>query len=857
MAAATVSEQKKREKRQRRLLEQPQTPRTEHSHEGHSSPKRTRYERAESVEAVRVAGIDEAEQINMVKELGDDIDTRLRDMVFDDDLDNDVFDERRRELLEDARLAAGTQQRIVSTAMAELMRRTRRHDADETELSMLRVRHNCNAITAVACLGSDLVAFGDKSGRVYLADLTASASASSSASSSSTASGASPPSQTHAAAPDRRKFALVPAMASAVTAIALSDTRQRRPTTRDLLEKSTVDMSCPSYLAVGSVDGSIGVWKTHTRDYQGLLSMHHKPVTGLCFRRDTATLLSCSVDSTLRVWSVPQMMCQDKLYGHTGAMAGVHALRRETCATVGNDGTMRFWKLDTAMQQAYDYLLQHREDANVAVAHRTITVNNTNNNNNNANADATSNRLPKSAARTRIALTCVAMLNESIIVAGAVDGTVLVFDVNRRKPLVMQRAAHGEGFVGDGTGLERTAVRAQSAMNDSTHHTHDNHTSDEEQKSTANGTARVRRNANPITAVAAVSYGDVVASASYDGWVRLWQLSGVGSGMAVAGKPADAVEESAATRTSSSSSSGASHTRFNQPGAHAHTQAPQLIALTEIPVEALVTSLVFSEAGDVLCVGCSKEPRDGRWVVMRRALNSVCVVPLTASAVTKLRRGGSCVEHVPALLYRTKKASAEHDDAKDEDDSDSDEGASAKDEYREGEAEDTEDSDRDGVEQLLEEDQSDNSILKCGEDGQLVLDDRVLWGKERVSGDEEVRTRSVRDEPPMRKTTKNTKAKKSATRAMAVVVGDGAASTANEGHTRSLSASRADSSMTTTKTKKTIKIMRKAAREEKSGAEAAQMGKAVSKTKKKLSAHTSSTEVAKKVAKKKSALKKK
>lgn len=54
------------------------------------------------------------------------------------------------------------------------------------------------------------------------------------------------------------------------------------------------------------------------------------------------------------------------------------------------------------------------------------------------------------------------MLTDTIVIVGGVDGTLLIFDINRRKPVITVPAAHGYGCVGDGTGLEHISSVALS-----------------------------------------------------------------------------------------------------------------------------------------------------------------------------------------------------------------------------------------------------------------------------------------------------------------------------------------------------------------------------------------------------------
>ncbi|KAG5493049.1 hypothetical protein GH5_01778 [Leishmania sp. Ghana 2012 LV757] len=530
------------------------------------------------------AGSGAGSRADIIRRLGDDINTRLQEVKFEDDLDGDVFHKRRAQLMEEARLAAGVQQRDMSTPVQHYLG----HQTETREVHSVRIAHNCNSITCVAALGTDRIAYGDKSGKVYLVDI------------SLTTSGTGMSGSEKAELQRRRKVLLAPALPSSILSIAISDTTASRPTVRDVFEKTTVDMSCPSYVAAGAMDGSISVWETLTMAHKGLLFMHRKPITGLRFRVDTATLYSSCEDGTLRVWAVPQMIAVDKLFGHQGPIHFLDCLRKETAATVGEDGTMRFWKMDAATQQAYNYAPVREPEKSAAAS---------------------------SPPPLSVVMDSVAMLNESIIVAGARDGAVVVFDMNRRKPLVVVPAAHGYGFIGDGTGLEKAAAQlAEEVGGDSVAHGHTT-------ASSSGWDGSRRRNANPITAVAAVPYADVVATGSYDGVVRVWHVVGVGSGATAPGK-----------RTDDGRNSG--------PAPSLGTGAePKLVLLAELPVRAIVNALRFTDHGDVLLIAMAKEPRRGRWIVQSSARNGVLVVPLTESGRKKLQGMHGEVEHIPAQLF--------------------------------------------------------------------------------------------------------------------------------------------------------------------------------------------------------------
>ncbi|KAI5686310.1 WD domain [Leishmania braziliensis] len=525
-----------------------------------------------------------------IRSLGDHINTRLQEVAFEDDLDGDVFHERRAQLMEEARLAAGVQQRDVSTSVRHYLG----HRREMRDLDSMRIAHNCNSITCVAALGMDRIVYGDKSGKVYLTDVSLATS------------GVGMAVSDKAELQRRRKVLLEPALPSGIVSIAISDTTANRPTARDVFEKTTVDMSCPSYVAAGAMDGCISVWETFTKAHKGLLFMHRKPITGLRFRMDTAVLYSCCEDGTLRVWVVPQMIAVDKLFGHEGPIHFLDCLRKETAVTVGEDGTMRFWKMEAATQQAYSYAPPRLPEKS-------------------ATADAA---VSSPAPPLNVVMDAVAMLNESIIVAGARDGTVVVFDVNRRKPLVVVPAAHGCGFIGDGTGLEKAA--AELAEEDGRERLARGHAT---ASSSASGET-IRRTPNPITAVAAVPYADIVATASYDGVVRVWHVVGVGAGATAPGKRTD-------------------DNRNSDPALSSGKWAaePQLVPVAELPVRAIVNALHFSDNGNVLIITMSKEPRRGRWVVQSSARNGVLVVPLTESGRQRLQGVRGEIEHIPAQLF--------------------------------------------------------------------------------------------------------------------------------------------------------------------------------------------------------------
>lgn len=326
--------------------------------------------------------LDVVDQAAVVKSLGDNINTRMQEIEFDDELDVD-FDDRTKKLQDEAALMFGTGHRNLDSVVASII-------SSAAAAAPLFVAHNRNSITCSAVV-ENIVVYGDKSGTVYLYDTL-----------------------------QHKKSFLSPPVGGSVLSIAVSDTRAVQHQMQMGLERTTVDHSCPSFVAAGGTDGSIHVWKTFSQEYVGSLKLHRSAVTGLTFRHLTSTLYSCSTDSTVRVWSVAEMLAVDRLFGHLGGVNGISALRKERAATAGGDRTARYWKIEAGTQVEYQEQAEPVE--------------------------------------------CVVLLNEETIATGSTDGSLSVFDTGKLKPICTQTGAHGSGEIGDGTGLEKEFLTQSVAL---------------------------------------------------------------------------------------------------------------------------------------------------------------------------------------------------------------------------------------------------------------------------------------------------------------------------------------------------------------------------------------------------------
>lgn len=474
----------------------------------------------------------------IVKSLGDHINTRMKELDFDEDLDGELFEERGRALREEAAEQLGNAQRDLKPVATKLLSLEQQCSAGGKANSFF-VGHNRNSITCSTQI-DQLLLYSDKSGATYCYEL-----------------------DTH------NKHFLVPSLNCAVLSIAVSDTRMARHNTA-ALERSTVDHSCPSYTAVGGADGQIHIWKTFTREYMGALKLHRTGVTGLAFRSATSTLYSCSEDTTVRVWAVAEMLAVDRLFGHTDSVLAIAALRKDRAATGGMDRSTRYWKMEAGSQVEY---------------------------------------APQNAP-----VECVTFLNDDTIVCGSGDGTLAVYNIGKLKPVCSVTNAHGVGDSGDGSGLERDALLA-----------------DVEARRTVTGL----QIGNPIYAVAAPANGNIIATGSHDGQVRLWHFS--------------------SQMDASKKGKGSVAVASELP----HHSGQTLVLLGSLRADGIINSLSFSADGQRLAIACSKEQRLGRWVTKSACLNGIRVFTTNAAVADPAALARTSSSFAPRNVGRQKPAAVE------------------------------------------------------------------------------------------------------------------------------------------------------------------------------------------------------
>ncbi|VDM59750.1 unnamed protein product [Angiostrongylus costaricensis] len=156
------------------------------------------------------------------------------------------------------------------------------------------------------------------------------------------------------------------------------------------------------YIVSGGFDAVLKVWDFLTMDHVCDFKGHRGPITALCFQLKTNFLFSASRDRSVKLWDLDQKGLVDTMYGHQDAVTAVSALQKQRVVTAGRqDKSCRLWKVEDESQLLFN-------------GHSTC-----------------------------ISMDCVSMLNEEHFVSGSTDGSLCVWSIWKKKPLVVRPLIHG------------------------------------------------------------------------------------------------------------------------------------------------------------------------------------------------------------------------------------------------------------------------------------------------------------------------------------------------------------------------------------------------------------------------------
>lgn len=234
------------------------------------------------------------------------------------------------------------------------------------------------------------------------------------------------------------------------------------------------------YLATGGMDKMLIVWDAETLFPLKTFSSHRDCVTGLSFAPSSSQpgvgsqLFSSSMDRTLKTYSLngdDSLAYVETLFGHQDHVSSVAAMALDQCVSVGaRDRTARLWKVVDETQLVF------RADSSKNDAYATGRVD------------------------------CVAALPPAHFLTGSDSGAINLWSMHKKKPIFTLRLAHG---VDQPEPLEDVSSEIDPIVLE--------RLKKDDQR---------RPIARAITALATVPGTDVVLSGSWDGWVRLWKVSG-------------------------------------------------------------------------------------------------------------------------------------------------------------------------------------------------------------------------------------------------------------------------------------------------------------------------------------------
>ncbi|KAL5639837.1 hypothetical protein ACGC1H_006421 [Rhizoctonia solani] len=242
------------------------------------------------------------------------------------------------------------------------------------------------------------------------------------------------------------------------------------------------------YLASGGRDRRILVWDVKEDKFVKAFEGHKDAITALSFRKNSLQLYSASLDRTIKLFDIGVMGYVETLFGHQDGASSLDTLYGENAVSCGmRDRTLRYWKIADETQLVFrgggrsklrEVLEGGMEEPSEGEENEETLE---------GSRKRKGKEKEKSKSFLEGSIDCVAMLDESTFVSGGDSGSICLWFIAKKKPVFTQSLAHGM----------------------------------HEHISESEGTIATPR---WITALGAVRYGDLFASGSWDGAVRLWKV---------------------------------------------------------------------------------------------------------------------------------------------------------------------------------------------------------------------------------------------------------------------------------------------------------------------------------------------
>ncbi|KAL5478315.1 RRP9 [Sanghuangporus weigelae] len=234
-------------------------------------------------------------------------------------------------------------------------------------------------------------------------------------------------------------------------------------------------------LASAGKDRKLVVWDVEKGEWMWSFGGHKDTISCLAFRKGTNQLYTGSLDRTIKLFDLsPNVMGYvDTLFGHQDHVVDLDTLRAETAVSVGaRDRTVRFWKVVEETQLVFRGGSKSKVREVLEGGLEGLEE----------EEEAGGRKKDVEKRYEEGLLDCVAMIDEITFVSGGDSGSMSVWTTAKKKPVFTQALAHGMHEVYSETeGIVSTP--------------------------------------RWITALSCLRYGDVLASGSWSGDIRLWKIA--------------------------------------------------------------------------------------------------------------------------------------------------------------------------------------------------------------------------------------------------------------------------------------------------------------------------------------------
>uniref|UniRef100_UPI00358FE331 U3 small nucleolar RNA-interacting protein 2 n=1 Tax=Myxine glutinosa TaxID=7769 RepID=UPI00358FE331 len=304
-----------------------------------------------------------------------------------------------------------------------------------------------------------------------------------------------------------------------------------------------------THIISGSKDGAIVKWNVQSgkkvctiaglKKGDTTRAGHHTQVLCMAISSDGKYLVSGDKAHLIQLWDAETCRHLHMFKGHKDAISGL-SFRKGThqLYSASHDRSVKVWNVN---EMAYVETLFGHQDAITGLdslsRERCVTS---------GGRDGTL-RVWKILEESqlvfqapRVSIDCVQLINEMYMVSGDDDGSLMLWNVQKKKPLVTVPHVHG-------------SIKGEAGQ------------------------------MRWVTSVAALLNSDLIASGSYDGFLRLWKCGDF---------------------------------------------FKSLVPILEIELAGFINALKFSSDGKFLVAGVGQEHRLGRWWRHKDAKNGVFIIPL-------------------------------------------------------------------------------------------------------------------------------------------------------------------------------------------------------------------------------------